>query len=498
MTFAGIGVAVLVIALVLAGVASSGNVVLVGLLVMAIGVLLALGFPRGLFWAAVIGSLVIAGLLELYVPRLQAMRWIFGGAASLFLAAVVLKQFWHQAARRAPQPGLTWAMLLFAVMCIASLALNWHDSIVAVAGVKNYFQAWGLFFGMALMSRWDGFERTLPKLLLAIGLVQLPFALHQFFFIVPVREHLGGLTAVDVVAGTFGASVTGGGNNASMAMFVIVLTSVLVAIWRTGALRTRWLVLALPLLVPIFLNESKVSVVYLVLAFVLIFRREIAQRPLRVLLLSAVVSAVGFGLVLSYAALHKASRAQTPVELIEEVIRQNTHEGERYGKLKLNRTTSVSHWFKEQRNHPMSKTLLGHGLSESKLESGVLDISRNLSSNRYPGLGIGVTSVSALLWDVGLIGLACALAIFLSAFRLAGRLGRQHASSPYLAGLFQGLQAAVVILALSLLHKPFFTFQLGYQVLVAVVLGFLVYSWRNLSPARPCGHATVHAKRQSP
>ena len=179
MSFASIGVAAVVIALVLGGVASSGNVVVVGLLVAAIGVLLALGFPRGLFWAAVIGSLVVAGLLELYVPRLQAMRWIFGGAASLFLAAVVLRQFWHKAARPAPQPGLTWAMLLFVVVCIASLTLNWHDPVAAVAGVKNYFQAWGLFFGMALMTRWDGFERTLPKLLLTIGLVQLPFALQR-------------------------------------------------------------------------------------------------------------------------------------------------------------------------------------------------------------------------------------------------------------------------------------------------------------------------------
>lgn len=474
-----VGLVVLLLALVLGGLAGLGDLLISGFIVAAVIVLLALGFPRMLFWVALTGCLVLSGLLELYMPSLQVLRWAFAGAASLFLVSVALHQIWIPGERAEPQPALTWAMLIFVLVCVASLVANWRGGVAALAGAKNYFQAWGLFFGMAVVTTWVGLERKLPKALLAAALIQLPFVLHQFLFLAPLRAGAGGLTAVDVVAGTFGASFTGGGNNAALAMFLIIVTTVLFALWRTGALPARWLWLTPLLLLPIFLNESKISVVYLALAFAVVFRREIVQRPLRVVVMTLMLCLTSFGLILSYAALHTSSRANTPVELIEQVIRQNTQQGERYGKLDLNRTTSIQHWFTEQRRYPLSKTLLGHGPSASKQSSGVLDTSDNLASRRYPGMGIGVTSVSSLLWDVGVIGLLSVMAIFVSAFALAGRLARDHAWSPFHAGLFQGLQAGVIILALSLLHKPFFTFQLGYQVFLLTLLGYLVYASRH-------------------
>lgn len=479
-----VAVAALLLAIVLGGLASLGSVLIVTFLTATVGALLALGFPRALFWFATVGSLVVVGLLELYLPGLQVLRWAFAGMTGLFLLAVLLQQFTRRRADSRPQPMLTWAMLAFVLVCLLSMALNWHSRLIALAGAKNYFQAWGLFFGMILMTRWDGLARHLPRVMLGIGLLQLPFALHQFLVLAPLRGHLGGLTNVDVVAGTFGASLVGGGNNAALAMFVVIVSTVILALWRRGAIRARWLLVIPPLLVPIFLNESKVSVVYLALAMALVFRREIAQRPLRVIVMTLATAAVGFGLILSYAALHQASDATTPAELVEEIIRQNTGEGERYGRLNLNRTTSLVHWAQERRHYPVSKLLLGHGLSESKISAGVLDTSDNLASRRYPGMGIGVTAVSALLWDVGVLGLASVLLIFGAAFMLAGRLVREHAATPSMAGLFEGLQAGIAILALSLLHKPFFTFQLGYQVFMLVLLGFLVHSARH-SPAAP-------------
>lgn len=471
----------LMLAVVLGLLAGIGNVLISGALLSLVGIAVATGSPRVVFWFAVIGSLVAAGLLELYLPGLQVLRWAFAGSTALFLAAVMLARFGRRAA--APthgQPLLTWAMLGFIVVFMLSLIANWRGGVASVIGIKNYFQAWALFFGLAFMLAWPGIERSLPRLLLIIGVLQLPFVLHQFLVLAPQRAAAGGLTPVDVVAGTFGASIAGGGNNAALAMFLIVVAAVFLSLWRTGAVRARALWLLPPLLLPIFLNESKVSVVYLVLAFMIVFRREILKRPVRFIALALAVTALGFGLILSYSALHQSSRFNTASELVEHVLRQNTQEGERYGTQLLNRTTSLTHWAEERRHYPLAKALIGHGPSESKLAVGLLDAPDNLSARRYPGQGIGVTAISSLLWDFGVVGLLSVLWIYFTAFRLAGRLARDWSDAPYHNGLFLGLQAGVAVLALSLLHKASFTYQLGYQVFTLLVLGFLVTAWRWL------------------
>ena len=65
--------------------------------------------------------------------------------------------------------------------------------------------------------------------------------------------------------------------------------------------------------------------------------------------------------------------------------------------------------------------------------------------------------------------------------RIAGRLARRHAASAYKSGLFQGLQASVAIFALSLIHKSFFTFQLGYQVMLFLIFGYLIYASKHMA-----------------
>lgn len=472
-------VGAILLALLLGLLSGIGNVLISGALLGLMMVAAAAGAPRLVFWFAVIGSVVVTGLLELYLPRLQVLRWVFAGSTAVFLAAVLLTHFARSTAPPAErQPLLTWAMVAFIVVFTASMVINWRGSVTAILGVKNYFQAWALFFGLAWMAAWPGLERSVPRVLLIVALLQLPIVLHQFLFLVPLRAAAGGLTPVDVVAGTFGASLAGGGNNAALAMFLIFVSAVLVSLWRTGAIRTRMLWLLPILLTPIFLNESKVSVVYLVLAFVIIFRREIIERPLRFLVLAASVSTLGFGLILSYAALDQSNRFTSPAQLVVHVVRQNTEEGKRYGDLLLNRTTSLTHWAEERARYPLVHTLIGHGPSESKLASGVLETSGNLAERRYPGLGIGVTAVSSILWDFGVVGLLAVLLIYVAAFRLAGRLARRHRSSPYLNGLYMGVQAGVAILALSLLHKASFTFHLGYQMFTLLILGMLVAAWR--------------------
>lgn len=477
-----IGLAVL-LGLLVGGIVALGSLTITAMLAAVLGALAMTGFPRLLFWFSVVGAMVLAGLFELYLPGLNTLRWAFAGATWLFFLAVLVRQLWsHERAQGSVDP-LVLACAAFFFVCITSLLINWRGGAVAATGAKNYFEAWGLLLGLAIMAGWEGLERKLFRALLVIGVVQLPFVLHQFLVLAPRRMGMGhGIVAVDVVAGTFGASFTGGGNNAVLATFLIIVSALLLAIWRTGALQRRWLWLLVPLLVPIFMNESKISVVYLVLAYLVVFRREVLRRPVRFIGMSMLLAVMSVGLVLSYVALHQSNKYKDPAALIEHVVRQNTEEGERYGNLELNRTTALVHWWKEQRRYPMTKTLFGHGPGASREAIGVLDVGKNLASQVYPGMGIGVTSVSSLLWDVGIIGLLATLGIFAAAASLAGKLAKRHDASPARAGAFQGLQAAVLILALSLMHKNSFMYQLAHQVIVCLVLGYLLYANRQLQP----------------
>jgi hypothetical protein len=103
-------------------------------------------------------------------------------------------------------------------------------------------------------------------------------------------------------------------------------------------------------------------------------------------------------------------------------------------------------------------------------------------------MGIGLTGLSALLWDVGLIGTLLVGLMFLSAYRLAGRLAQATSGNPLAMALFKGLQAGVAILALSIAHKSYFVFEMAFQTLFVLIIGYLIYSARHL----------LHPDRQAP
>ena len=117
--------------------------------------------------------------------------------------------------------------------------------------------------------------------LLLIALLQLPFAAHQYLCLVPKRIGLGeGIVPADVVAGTFGATLLGGGANAVLAAFLVIVVGLLLALWKNGVLSAAdGQLLSLLLLTPLLVNQAKVAVLYLPLMFVVIFYRDIVRRP---------------------------------------------------------------------------------------------------------------------------------------------------------------------------------------------------------------------------
>jgi hypothetical protein len=472
-----------IVAVIFGVVAATGDLLLIGLLLVIVVSLAVLAFPDALLWTTVVGGLVIAGLLEIYAPSLKLVRWAFAGASFLLPFSILWRD--QHLTSDAPaqtlgrQPTLIYLLAAFLLVCFLSTVLNWHGVGHALYGWKGYFEAWGLLLGLALTRQTPVFFRHAPRLLLAIAFLQLPVVAHQFLVLVPERQGIPGVVPVDIVAGTFGGSTTGGGANSVLALYLLCVIAVLISLWHSGASRARRLpLLAAMLMPPLFLNESKAAMVFLLVAFVLIFREDIRKRPIRFIGYALAMATLLAGLLFSYTMLSDRAVDKDPVYYIEHAVLQNTQEGYRFAGYELNRVTSLKFWAEQRSRYGVAELLLGHGLGESRDQQGVIDLAGDtLASVRYHGMGIGLTSVAGLLWEVGVTGTLIVIAMFFSAFGLAGRLARRTRSA-WEHGWFIGLQAVVAMIGLSLLHNQFFLFHFEYQVFVLLILGYLIHSAR--------------------
>jgi hypothetical protein len=217
------------------------------------------------------------------------------------------------------------------------------------------------------------------------------------------------------------------------------------------------------------------------LIFVVIFWRDIVRKPGKFLLASAGIG--GLVAVLMTAIMLTAPGGALPSwsALVQKVYTQQTvtlQQSE--GSYQLSRWSSLTFWAQRHVKANPVQTLLGHGPGASREpdDTTVVEVNGTLAQRKYPGLRIGYTGLSALLWDTGILGTVCVLGMFGSAFFTAGRLASHYRRrrDGFHTALFEGLQAAVAVLVLSLAHKNFFAVQLPYQAIVYLLIGFIAHS----------------------
>lgn len=461
-----------------------GLVAALGNLTVAIafvGLLVAMALApsrNAVFWFVVVTGLIIVGVAQLYASVKYARYIVPLVSGFLLLHAVIEYLVEKKTTRREPVSEIVWWALAFMVLAILSTAVNWAGVGNAITGLKGYFQVWSLFFALALI-RWDEkFIDVLPKALLAIAFVQLPFVLHEYFVIVPRREMLGpGIVAVDIVAGTFGANEFGGGANAALTVFLFSVIACLLGIWKRGAMSTRTLiVMTLVLIFPVFINETKISALYLPMVIGIVFYRDIIERPGRFIAMGSVAFGVLAALLTALALFQPSGKIKNWQDLITFTIERQTASAEERGSQysELSRVTALTFWAEEHVHANPVNTLFGHGLGASRVQESGLNLGTSLAESRYGGMQIGYTAISSMLWDTGLIGCGLILGMFYAAFRTSGRLARLHADYPVRAGVFDGLRAAFAILALSLAHKDFFVSHIPFQTLILLLFGYLV------------------------
>lgn len=441
--------------------ATTANPIMIGLAVGLVGGVFLLTMPKSIIWLVLSLGLSTGALLSLAGPGFDKISWAISMMASLLWLPSLM-----QLLRRQDIPLFIWLALIFVVLAIFSSVLEWHSVSQFVTGFKRYFQMYGLLLAFATLAitRLD-FDRWL-KLLLGIALLQLPFAIYERFVLVPMRGGIeaGGETT-DVVAGTLGANLVGGSPNSVMALFVLVAFAFILMRWRTGLLTTwKMALLGLLLLAPLTLGETKIVVAMIPLVGVVLLRKEFIKNPFRYLPIFIGVVFTTIIMAYFYVVILLDS---TFSDAIKEMLNYNVGD-EGYGSMYLNRTTVVSFWWSLQGLHDPIGFLFGHGLGSSY---GIIGNSGHIAAH-YPMYGIGLTTASTLLWDVGVIGFTLYFSMFIVAWREANHLS-QHTHDSVIKADLLVIQSTITLLIMFMLYSDSQINLISMEIIMTTVLGYL-------------------------
>ena len=462
----------LLIAIVFGLIATTANLIAVSIAVAFFAGLFLLTRPIWIVWLVFLIGLLVVGPAPLYNETLDPKAGWPSQILCFFLMIVALFNAATNPGTRKDTPLYIWLMLCFFVYAVLNSMAHWHSTLEFFGGIKRYFQMWGLLFALCWMA-FD--ERTIHRWLvffLIVALMQFPFSLYEFIAWVPMREgmrsYTPGLVPMDIVAGTFGSTIYGGGASGEMATFLVIVVAFLLARKMQKLLSLSRLLLLIPVvLAPLFISETKAMIVMFPLMLLVLYRRELFARPHYAVIAMIVGTLLTVGMGYAYLIITQMSFDQ----LFADTLSYNLYE-KGYGLSYLNRTTVLTFWASHQGAHDPVSFVFGNGLgSAHEKTGGHVDI-------RYPHYGIGLTAASTLLWDTGVFGCGLIVAIFVTAWRTAGRLYRQSIE-PTVRADAAAIQASLSLFAFHIFYRLDILETVSIQIVFASVLGYLAWLYRR-------------------
>lgn len=440
--------------------------------------------PRMALWLCVLGAMLAAGAVSLFAPSLNKLTWLFS-LLGFFLLVASLFRGLVSPPGSAKAPIFVRLALLFIAYALLVSPLTGATIGELVAGGKRYFQFWGLMFAGAWLLRDPRDFARLFKFLAVVAALQLPLALYQRIWLVPARVGLGnGVVPIDVVSGTFEATMLGGGNSSAMVLFLTLAAVVLVSAWREGALSLGRFVLALAwVLVPMGLGETKVVVVFLPIVLLVLFGQYVRRAPaasIAILIGGLALTGLLFWIYGTYFGKPGHSLAQR----LQATIDYNFGNVGYYGAYSLNRTTALTYWWQHHGAENPLQMFFGHGLGSSYAAPTALVQGHVALAHRL--IGIGFSAASSLLWDLGLLGLSLFAATLVGAWRSASAMLARAPSAWWRAAL-TGIRCAVPLFAVMAIYTDSLLNALSVQCLLMLCLGTLAYchfAWAAPAPVR--------------
>ena len=344
--------------------------------------------PIWIVWIVLSSGLLVLGIVPIYDDSLDSKAgWAISLLCFILMSLAFFKSFTTPETRKGT-PSFIWLLLGFFTYAVLNSLVQCYSAEEFIGGFKRYFQLWGLLFALCWIAFDERHIRVWRKFFLIVALVQLPFAVYELIALVPRREgmvdSIPGMVPIDVVAGTFGSSIYGGGNSGDMSAFLVIVLAFLLSQRMQKTLSFGRFVLLIPwVLAPLFLGETKAVIVMLPLSFLVLYRRELLARPHYGFVALIVGSLLAVCMGYAYTSVSHMSMD----ELIADTLRYNVYEAG-YGSKFLNRTTALTFWASQQGAHDPVSFVFGNGLGsahENMEGGGHIEMSLSLLRHRING-----------------------------------------------------------------------------------------------------------------
>lgn len=375
-------------------------------------------------------------------------------------------------------------IILFTLFClhvIVGAILNGEQAGTFLSGLRNYMKYTPLFLVPAV---YDFKEREIAsqlRLLLFLGLAQIPFVIYQKFV---EGKH------ADFVAGTLGVGSV-------MSICLVCLITILLAFYFRNRLTTgKFLMLAFLLFIPTTLNETKSIIIFFPVAFLVVMMLSGISRDAKIRILGA-GAAFAFmmgGFFLVYSVFFSADKERGLLDFFldpdtgikfylysgdsQEIDAKRVLEQEHViigasptvdrDEDKIRRIDNIILPIRVLSHDPV-KLLMGLGIGNAS-DSFIPGF-----SGKYAQLGSldsSYTAMSLFLWEIGLLGVVIFFVFFYMIYREAKSLRLEN----NLVGNFAvGWAAIAVVIAISIPYKNFLTFD---------VLGYLFFYFSGLIVAK--------------
>ncbi|MBK8401171.1 MAG: hypothetical protein IPL29_09000 [Propionivibrio sp.] len=478
-----------VLAIVFGLIAASGNLIAIALTtgVLAGGFLLIrLDMAVTL---VLVGTLLINGVVGLAFPGLTKLAWLFSMLGFFLFSGSILTRFLGPNLGSG-MPGFISALIVLMVCSVASSFFGSGSIIEIMAGTKRTYQLWGLMLALAIMPIDATSVRRINswiRLVFVVALLQFPAALLERLILVPKRVGMGGgVVPIDIVSGTFEASLEGGGSSSIMVIFLIIVLAYVFTAWKDKAIGTGSMCAVVLLLgAPLFLGETKIALVLLPMMFVMVFAAEIRRHPLRTISAMMIAGLLTALLAWVYLSLLSAS-AISPEQQLQKAIDYNFGNVGYYDRYSLNRTTATSFWFGQHGLHNPIETVFGHGIGSSYSGAGSL-VPGHLNKS-YPFMAINLTALSTLLWDTGLLGTTLFVGAFIAAWRASARLMKNAVAGVERARLV-AVRVSLACNAFAILYSNSLLAGMSHETILAMTFGYLAWLVRAQDVPAPVFHS---------
>lgn len=474
-----VGIFGLVFALLAGAVAATGNIYLVlGILAIGGGVFVISAPAIWTVWLLFVASFLVLGPV-IYFFGFSQLQWV----PALMGGALLMQVLMHTMRAKktmltnAPSPAFLTFLILFLITAIFGTLIDNPKAHELINSSRWYFFFWPVMLAFMLGVLKPHHIESIWKFLIAVLLIQFPFALYQYFFV--VKQSMRAMTPWDSVVGTFPGSEDTGGQSAAMAIFVLVALLLAFALWRAKRLHGGVMLLAgICALGYLALAEVKAAVLLLPAIVVLYYWRELGKHPFQALLLflaaCAAIIVLFAGYERFYYAGHTYGETTEPRTAISDV--QNALDPAKVSRYRpqIGRITHFIYWWGENvRTGDIQHALLGHGMGAvHATRLGVGDV-----AGKYP-IRMDVSSSTILLWETGLLGHLLFMAMLTAAAVLSARMARQTDIPEWHRIALRVGALGLLLIIMTLPYKDMALRSTGVVLLTMLLIGQAAYWWR--------------------